>query len=126
MNVQDNIHTPHFPRNLSTRVRHKIEQACAYAKPVSLKQAWRQSQDPAFLPASAQALWKSDLLWVFAQLNVRDIHNEVRHSNEEVWLKGNTFEIFSDSPNSERYLERHASRLHHHTLGLICTATTSS
>ena len=88
-----------------------VRAAFADAEFAALRQAWRPEPEAAFRPARAAALWNRSSLLVYAELEDRDIFNEVPavDFNRMAIGHGDVFEVFVQPEGQDAYFEMHLS-----------------
>jgi hypothetical protein len=88
-----------------------LREAFADAEPLVLKQAWRESPEPAFRPAVVRVGWQDDRLLILAELDDVDITTAATSHGQRFWELGDTFEIFLAAEGVTQYIECHVTPL---------------
>jgi len=86
-----------------------VRAAFRSATPISLGQAWRDTPERDFAPATVRTGWRGDTLFVFAELSDADIFTRANQPNERFWELGDTFEMFLQAPPGPAYVEFHVA-----------------
>ena len=71
----------------------------------NLTQAWLEKEDPGFAPGIVRIGWRKTSLMILAELRDADIFNSATRLNQRIWELGDTFEIFLQPEDAERYVE---------------------
>ncbi len=86
-----------------------VEKAFAGAARCEFAQAWLETPEAAFLPATARLGWRGDALWIYATLHDADIFNTATTPNQATWTTGDVFEIFLRPLGQNAYFELHVT-----------------
>lgn len=89
----------------------EAREAFADAQPLSMSQAWRESPEPGFRPATVRVGWQHERLLIFAQLTDDDIWTAATGHGQRFWELGDTFEIFLAAAGVTQYIECHVTPL---------------
>lgn len=100
------IACPHLTES-PTRSWPEIRQELSHRPQLSLGQSWLVARDPQFAPASAAAAWDEHFLYIYADLEDRDIFNPSQGLNQPAYQKGDIFEILVLSEGGLPYFEFH-------------------
>ena len=92
------------PDNLAS-----VRSAFKSATPIPLGQAWLETPERNFAPATVRTGWRRDSLLVFADLWDADVFTLAKGHNERFWELGDTFEIFLQPEGSSSYVELHVA-----------------
>jgi hypothetical protein len=90
-----------------------IRRAFESAMPIPFRQAWLESEEFHFAPGEVRVGWRGSSLLVFAELNDTFIFNHASDHNQQMWLLGDTFEIFLRPAEQETYVEFHVTPNNH-------------
>lgn len=99
-----------------------IERALARAQAVPLRQAWRDTPQPEFRPASVRTAHTDAELLVYAVLEDDDIFNPEMRFNEPSFKCGDVFELFFRPVNQDAYYEFHVTPENQHLQLRIASA----
>lgn len=99
------------PVDVDTSPLSAFRDAFADAEPLFLKQAWRESPEPSFRPATVRVCWQDDRLLVLAELDDVDITTAATSHGQRFWELGDTFEIFLAADGVGQYIECHVTPL---------------
>jgi hypothetical protein len=86
-----------------------ISAAFRGAEGLSLRQAWRDTPQTEFRPASVRVGWDAARLLIYAELQDDDIFNPVVVFNEPAFMQGDVFEMFLRPAGQESYYEFHVT-----------------
>jgi hypothetical protein len=104
---------PMFPEfavnNLET-----IQQSFQRATPLRFGQSWRENPEPRFLPGTVRVGWRADMILAFAELTDEDIFSDSTGFNQQMWILGDTFEMFLRPDGQNAYCELHVTPNNHH------------
>jgi hypothetical protein len=87
----------------------ELQQFLAKQTALPLEQNWLAEKDPLFMPGMAGAAWDKDYLYVYGDLEDRDIFNPSEGLNQPHYQKGDIFEVMVRPLESEAYFEFHAT-----------------
>jgi hypothetical protein len=90
-----------------------IAQAFASAEWVDFQQGWLPEPEAAFQQTIVRTGWRSDGLWVYAELNDVDIFNNSSVLNDETY-NGDFFEILVRPEVQDSYYEFHVTSNNNH------------
>lgn len=86
-----------------------LEKWFTAAQPVVMGQAWRETVQPEFRPATVRCGWNEQQLLIYAVLEDDDIFNPVTVFNEQSFRYGDVFELFLRPAGQEAYYEFHVT-----------------
>jgi 2-hydroxy-3-oxopropionate reductase len=86
-----------------------LRRILSWSQPLVLRQAWRDGDEPAFLPAVVRTAWHGDRLYVFADLFDADVTTGAARAGERFWELGDTFEMFWQRDGVASYVECHVT-----------------
>jgi hypothetical protein len=90
-----------------------IEAAFADAPSCAFQQAWLETPEADFQPATVRVGWQGNRLWVYGELGDVDIFNDATHLNDATYAKGDIFEIFVRPEGQDDYYEFHTTPENH-------------
>jgi hypothetical protein len=90
-----------------------VRAAFTSATACRFRQAWREQEEPGFLPGVVRIGWLENSLVVFAELMDTDIFNAATKLNPRTWELGDVFEMFLRASESRSYAEFHVTPNNH-------------
>lgn len=90
-----------------------VRRAFRGAPCIPLRQAWRQFEEFDFVPSEVRVGWRGSSLHVFAEMTDLDIFNHATNHNQQLWLLGDSFEMFFQVANQPAYVEFHVTPNNH-------------
>lgn len=86
-----------------------VERAFAATPTHEFAQAWRETRETRFRPATARLGRRGDSLWVYAVLQDENPFNAATAPNQATWKSGDVFEIFLRPAGQQAYFELHVT-----------------
>jgi hypothetical protein len=87
----------------------QVQRAFAAAPSSQFAQTWLPQHQPLFQPGTVRVGRREQTLWVFAELQDKDIYNTATELNQPTYLLGDAFEMFFHPLPQPEYYEFHVS-----------------